>query len=163
MSGFANLLKLHLWTLLYLLKGWRIASKKETLKKMIENKKLGLAKTFTDHRKTVQMVLFYLKHCYLKQSSPYALWGVFSAQPIKSTIIQFQDHFALIASVFYLQFFFPLTSLRHLPVFMTVEQDWGAEGLLLLIAEGRNHSFQIKILDKWPYKVKEIKEVWDWG
>lgn len=44
---------------------------------------------------------------------------------------------------------------------MTAEQ--GGKKLLLLVTEGRNHGFQIKIADKWPYKAKEIKEVWEWG
>lgn len=102
---------------------------RKTLKTLVVTKKLGLAKTFTDYCKAdYSGVLLTINCCNLKQSSPYVRWGVFFAQTIKSTIIQFQDHFGLIANVFYLLgFFHPSRCLRHLLAFMTVEQNGGRD------------------------------------
>ncbi len=105
-----------------------------------------------------QFVLIHLKCRTWEQSSPCVLWGVFLLNLLKQNN-SFSRSFCsnwtcLLYSIF-------STSLRT-PAY--IYDSWaGGRKLLLLVTKGRNRSFQIKIADKWPYKAKEIKEVWEWG
>lgn len=102
-----------------------------------------------------------LKELYLKEELTLFALGSLSAQPIKDTIIHFGDRFCSNWSCLLYSSF--STAYRTPAYLYDSWQGWGERNFLLLVTEWRNHSFQIKIADKWPYKAKEIKEVWEWG